>query len=126
MINMTDKRLENACPLCGNDLVRRKSKKGTYVFYGCSKFPKCRGTMQQKPRGNYYVYVVECNDGMRYIGQTSNITKRMKQHSGKLKGGSPFVKKHGGMKKMLTKFKVESRKEALDLESKLWKMEKLK
>ena len=30
------------CPECGKPMVERKSTKGS--FYGCSRFPKCRGT----------------------------------------------------------------------------------
>lgn len=35
------------CPLCGSDMVKRTAKKGANTgseFFGCSKFPKCRGT----------------------------------------------------------------------------------
>ncbi|MEQ1600507.1 MAG: restriction endonuclease [Methylophilaceae bacterium] len=37
-----------SCPLCGSDMVKRTAKKGASVgstFWGCSKFPKCRGTI---------------------------------------------------------------------------------
>jgi restriction system protein len=36
-----------SCPQCGNDLVRRRARKGKNAgneFYGCSTFPKCRYT----------------------------------------------------------------------------------
>ena len=39
-------RAMNVCPKCGADLVLRTSKKSGYQFYGCSQFPKCRGTRQ--------------------------------------------------------------------------------
>ena len=35
------------CPLCGSEMVKRTAKKGANAgseFWGCSKFPKCRGT----------------------------------------------------------------------------------
>jgi restriction system protein len=35
------------CPLCGNSMVIRTAKKGNHVgdkFWGCTSFPKCRGT----------------------------------------------------------------------------------
>jgi len=32
-----------ACPKCGSSMVRRESKQGR-KFWGCSRFPKCRGT----------------------------------------------------------------------------------
>jgi restriction system protein len=38
---------ETACPLCGNAMVRRHAKKGTYAgsyFWGCTTYPSCRGT----------------------------------------------------------------------------------
>jgi DNA topoisomerase I len=31
------------CPKCGSEMVLRKSYRGE--FYGCSKFPNCRGTV---------------------------------------------------------------------------------
>lgn len=34
--------LSNACGECGSDMVLRNSKYG--LFYGCTKFPSCRGT----------------------------------------------------------------------------------
>ena len=33
-----------ACPECGADLVLRTARKTGNSFYGCRKFPKCRGT----------------------------------------------------------------------------------
>ena len=33
-----------SCPLCGNEMVKRKGKYG--VFYGCSQYPRCRGTQK--------------------------------------------------------------------------------
>ena len=37
---------KNACPKCGAELVLRTNKKTNGQFYGCSQFPKCRGTRQ--------------------------------------------------------------------------------
>lgn len=37
-----------SCPRCGAAMVRRVAKRGTnsgQVFYGCSTYPKCRGTL---------------------------------------------------------------------------------
>ena len=39
----------DVCPRCGGKLVLRTAKKGPNIgnqFYGCSKFPKCRGIRQ--------------------------------------------------------------------------------
>ncbi len=35
-----------SCPKCGSAMVRRTPRSGGDVFYGCSTFPKCRGTRQ--------------------------------------------------------------------------------
>ena len=38
------------CPRCGGPMVLRQAKKGTNAgsaFYGCSKYPACRGTLSQ-------------------------------------------------------------------------------
>jgi ribosomal protein L37AE/L43A len=38
-----------ACPKCGSDMVLRESKKGEHKgqqFWGCSRFPGCRGVMK--------------------------------------------------------------------------------
>jgi restriction system protein len=35
------------CPICGSDMVLRTARKGTnpgQQFWGCSKYPQCRGT----------------------------------------------------------------------------------
>lgn len=48
------KKIENKtgvkCPLCGKDIVERKSKKGR-LFYGCSGYPDCQFVMWGKPTG---------------------------------------------------------------------------
>lgn len=33
-----------SCPRCGNEMVKRTNRKSGDVFWGCSDFPKCRGT----------------------------------------------------------------------------------
>jgi DNA topoisomerase-1 len=38
-----------SCPQCGGELVKRISKKKKKVFYGCSKFPKCKFTVNLRP-----------------------------------------------------------------------------
>jgi DNA topoisomerase-1 len=37
-----------ACPLCGGDLVERKTRKGR-TFYGCSNYPTCSFTSWKRP-----------------------------------------------------------------------------
>jgi restriction system protein len=37
----------DACPVCGSEMVRRIARKGTHVgqsFWGCSQYPKCKAT----------------------------------------------------------------------------------
>lgn len=42
---------------------------------------------------HWYVYIIECQDGLYYTGMTWNINQRLEQHkSGK---GSRFTAKHG-------------------------------
>jgi restriction system protein len=39
------------CPLCGQEMVLRTARKGTHAgerFWGCSAYPKCRGTKPYK------------------------------------------------------------------------------
>jgi restriction system protein len=38
-----------ACPACGSTLIKRQAKRGGNAgnaFWGCSTYPKCRGTVQ--------------------------------------------------------------------------------
>lgn len=40
---------ELSCPVCNSKMVKRTARKGAYVgqqFWGCSRFPGCRGTRQ--------------------------------------------------------------------------------
>ena len=41
-------KIDVECPLCGGDLVVRKTKTGK-VFYGCNNYPKCRFTSWYRP-----------------------------------------------------------------------------
>ena len=36
------------CPRCGSKMIERTNKKTGQTFYGCSRYPKCRGTRQVK------------------------------------------------------------------------------
>jgi DNA topoisomerase-1 len=36
------------CPLCGGDIVERKSKRGK-IFFSCSNYPKCKFALWNKP-----------------------------------------------------------------------------
>ncbi len=40
----------------------------------------------------FYVYIVECNDGTYYIGKTSDLRKRLLKHNKKLPGGAKYTR----------------------------------
>jgi DNA topoisomerase-1 len=42
------KKIDVKCPVCGRDIVARKSRKGR-VFYGCSGYPECTQIYWNKP-----------------------------------------------------------------------------
>ena len=42
------KKTDVKCPICGKDIILRKSKKGK-VFYGCSGYPECTQSYWYKP-----------------------------------------------------------------------------
>jgi ssDNA-binding Zn-finger/Zn-ribbon topoisomerase 1 len=45
---MEDLPSTNPCPLCGAPLLLRKSIRG-FCFWGCSRYPACRGTRELTP-----------------------------------------------------------------------------
>ena len=45
---VSEKKMSNPCPKCGSPMVLREAKSGSNIgkqFWGCSKFPQCRGTV---------------------------------------------------------------------------------
>jgi DNA topoisomerase-1 len=44
------KSIEVQCPICGMDIIERKTKKNR-IFYGCKGYPECDWTSWYKPRG---------------------------------------------------------------------------
>jgi restriction system protein len=47
-LSVNNKPKDNACPLCESEMALRTAKKGPNAggkFWGCTTFPKCRGTM---------------------------------------------------------------------------------
>ena len=61
------------CPKCGADMLKKDVKKGKfqgYEFYGCSKYPKCKG--KRNLEGN------ELNDNFKPIEKISNINNNNK------------------------------------------------
>lgn len=37
---------QTSCPKCGADMLKRTNRKSGEAFWGCSRFPKCKGTRQ--------------------------------------------------------------------------------
>ena len=42
----------------------------------------------------YYIYVLRCRDGSLYSGITTDLSRRLRQHLGKIKGGAKYTKSH--------------------------------
>jgi hypothetical protein len=38
---------EYKCPDCGSAMIQRKNKQSGNIFYGCKKFPECKGTRDE-------------------------------------------------------------------------------
>ena len=50
-IEMLDETFGRACPRCGNQMIKRTAKRGNKnykPFWGCSRYPKCRGTLRNE------------------------------------------------------------------------------
>ena len=43
----------------------------------------------------FYLYVLKLGDGHYYVGITTNLKKRIKQHVARTRVGSPWVREHG-------------------------------
>jgi putative endonuclease len=39
----------------------------------------------------YFTYIIECNDGTYYVGKTTDISHRLRQHNGEIKGGAKYT-----------------------------------
>ena len=77
-------------------------------------------TLQKK----WLIYILKCRDGSLYCGITNNIEKRLKQHSGEIKGGAKYTRSHWPCK-LVYKEKSTSRSEALQREVIIKKMSKV-
>ena len=61
----------------------------------------------------WHVYIVQCKDGSKYTGITTNLERRMRQHK---KGqGSKYVNSRG-YQELLEHITVETKSEALKIE----------
>lgn len=38
---------EYRCPDCGSKMAQRRNKQSGHIFYGCTKYPECRGTRDE-------------------------------------------------------------------------------
>jgi putative endonuclease len=50
----------------------------------------------------YNVYILECSDGTFYTGITNNLTKRLRQHNGEIKGGAFYTQNKRPVKLLYT------------------------
>ena len=80
--------------------------------------------MDTTAQKNWLIYKLECGDGSLYCGITNNIEKRLKQHSGEIKGGAKYTRSHWPCK-LVYKEKSTSRSEALQREVIIKKMSKV-
>jgi len=55
------KNLVGKCPICGSDLVKRKSKKGK-IFVGCSAYPKCTQSYPLPQKGEIIFTKKTCEE----------------------------------------------------------------
>lgn len=68
----------------------------------------------------YCVYAIVNKDNNKiYIGQTSNLEKRLKQHNQQIENLSKYTKKFSGEWKLFYKEVLKSRKEAIKREKQL-------
>lgn len=40
----------------------------------------------------YFVYIIQCSDGTFYIGITTDLDRRIKQHNGEIPGGAKYTR----------------------------------
>lgn len=40
---------------------------------------------------SFFIYILECSDKTLYIGKTTDIKKRLRQHNGEIKGGAKYT-----------------------------------
>jgi len=68
------------CPECGAEMILRKSKYG--MFYGCSRFPLCKGTHGAHPNGKPLGF-----PGNKHLKRLRMLAhKELERHFGKWDG----------------------------------------
>lgn len=70
---------------------------------------------------SWHVYLVRCADGTLYCGITRDLERRLAQHNGLLSGGAIYTRSRRPVRLVGAKT-VESRSEALKMESRLKKL----
>ncbi len=63
----------------------------------------------------YYVYTLRCADDTLYTGFTTDISRRMRQHLGLLKGGAKYTARHRPVSLVML-WQAETRSAAARLE----------
>ncbi len=44
---------------------------------------------------SYFVYLLRCANNSLYCGISNNLTKRIRQHNGEIKGGAKYTQAYG-------------------------------
>jgi len=73
-------------------------------------FCQCRISKMNEEK--YWVYVLQLDDGRRYVGHTNNLERRLREHQ---EGRSPFTRRHKP-KQLLYYEKYDSRSDAMKRE----------
>ncbi len=77
----------------------------------------------------WYVYILQCSDATLYTGITQDVTRRLTQHNGAIKGGAKYTRNRRPVKCVYTK-RYMSRSKALkqeyEIKHKLSRAEKLR
>ncbi len=79
--------------------------------------------MTSNDQNSWIIYILECCDKSLYCGITNNIERRLKQHSGELKGGAKYTLSRRPCNLVYLE-KSANRKEALIREFEIKKMSK--
>jgi putative endonuclease len=72
---------------------------------------------------SWLVYILKCDDKSLYCGITNDLKKRLKQHTGKLKGGAKYTRSRQPCT-LVYQEKSLSRSAALTREAEIKKMNK--
>lgn len=68
---------ETTCPECGGRMVSRKNSKTGQFFWGCAKYPECRGT--RNTEGEAPHEATRRDDGLPSERQRANDQRRWRE-----------------------------------------------